>query len=400
MASIMKVVLTLSVLFCLTLSSSAQNCSTYTFRSNEVFGACNDLPYLNSFLHWSYNSSSSTLQIAYRHTGVSSSNWVAWAINPNGSGMVGSQALIAYQQPDGTMKAYTSSVDNYRTQLSEGKLSFDVSDLSATYADNEITIFATLGLSSIGGASNVTHVWQDGSVSGGTPRMHAMSEANMQSVGIINFLSGEVRTNPVGNIGKLRKRNVHGILNAVSWGIMMPLGALIARYLKVFKSANPAWFYLHVSCQSTAYIVGVAGWATGIKLGSESAGVVYSAHRTIGIILFALGTLQVFALLLRPKPDHKYRFYWNFYHHSVGYAVIILSIINVLKGIDILQPEKDWKYAYIRVIAAFAFNALWLEGYTWYIVLKRKRSEVETKMPHNSNGSTVYSTEPEVLIVL
>lgn len=86
---------------------------------------------------------------------------------------------------------------------------------------------------------------------------------------------------------------IHGILNGVSWGIMMPIGAIIARYLRVAKSADPAWFYLHVFCQSSAYIIGVSGWATGLKLGSESAGIQFSTHRAIGIALFCLATIQV-----------------------------------------------------------------------------------------------------------
>ena len=73
----------------------------------------------------------------------------------------------------------------------------------------------------------------------------------------------------------------------------MPIGAIIARYLKVFKSADPAWFYLHVTCQVSAYAVGVAGWGTGLKLGSDSVGVTYKTHRALGIALFCLGTLQV-----------------------------------------------------------------------------------------------------------
>lgn len=73
----------------------------------------------------------------------------------------------------------------------------------------------------------------------------------------------------------------------------MPIGAMMARYLRVFKSANPAWFYLHIACQVSAYIIGVAGWATGIKLGNDSPSVQYDTHRNIGITLFALGTLQV-----------------------------------------------------------------------------------------------------------
>lgn len=79
----------------------------------------------------------------------------------------------------------------------------------------------------------------------------------------------------------------------MSWGTLMPMGAIFARYLKVFKAADPAWFYLHVACQTSAYAVGVAGWATGIKLGGESAAVQYTTHRNIGIALFVLGTLQV-----------------------------------------------------------------------------------------------------------
>lgn len=90
---------------------------------------------------------------------------------------------------------------------------------------------------------------------------------------------------------------IHGVLNAVSWGILMPLGAIIARYLKAFDFGDPAWFYLHVACQTSAYIIGVVGWATGIKLGSDSSGVQYSAHRTIGIVLFCLATLQVHEIL-------------------------------------------------------------------------------------------------------
>jgi len=92
---------------------------------------------------------------------------------------------------------------------------------------------------------------------------------------------------------------VHGVLNAVSWGTLMPLGAMIARYLKVFKSANPAWFYLHVACQTSAYAIGVAGWATGLKLGSEGSSVSqYDTHRNIGITLFCLGTLQVLHIFI------------------------------------------------------------------------------------------------------
>lgn len=93
----------------------------------------------------------------------------------------------------------------------------------------------------------------------------------------------------------------------------------------------------------------------------------------------------MFALLLRPKKEHKYRVYWNVYHHSVGYLVIILSIINVFKGFDILNPDKKWKNAYISVIMVLAISAVLLEAFTWFLVLKRKKMESATKM-QNATG--------------
>lgn len=75
--------------------------------------------------------------------------------------------------------------------------------------------------------------------------------------------------------------------------MLFPLGVIIARYMRTFPSADPAWFYLHVGCQVSAYAIGVAGWGTGMKLGAESEGIQYSVHRSIGIALFCLATLQV-----------------------------------------------------------------------------------------------------------
>lgn len=100
--------------------------------------------------------------------------------------------------------------------------------------------------------------------------------------------------------------------------------------------------------------------------------------------------VQVFALLLRPKPDHKYRFYWNIYHHTIGYTVIALSISNIFEGFDILDPEKKWKKAYIGVLIFLGVNAALLEAFTWFVVLKRKRESGSDKYPHTANGVNGY----------
>ena len=80
-------------------------------------------------------------------------------------------------------------------------------------------------------------------------------------------------------------------------------------------------------------------------------------------------------MFLRPKPEHKYRLYWNIYHHSVGYTVIVLAVVNVFKGLDILSPEKQWRNAYTAIIVTLGLVAAVLEGFTWYVVINRRKAE-------------------------
>ncbi|KAK4363195.1 hypothetical protein RND71_018436 [Anisodus tanguticus] len=372
-----------------TSSYAQQNCSGFSFRNNQNFATCNALPLLNSFLHWSYHPDNHTVDLAYRHGGVSNSDWVAWGLNIDGSRMVGTQCLVALRNSSGQIHAYTSPIADYQTQLTQGALSFNVPRIEAEFSNGEYIIFATLVLPS--GRTSFNQAWQNGRVSGQTLQRHVTSGDNMRSFGSVDFANGQLGSDGGSSVtSRQRRRHVHGVLNAVSWGVLMPMGAVFARYLKVFKAANPAWFYLHVACQTSAYIVGVAGWGTGLKLGSDSPGIKFTTHRNIGITLFCLGTLQVFALLLRPKPDHKYRLYWNIYHHAIGYAVISLSIVNVFEGFDALNGQKNWKRAYTGIIIALGAIAVLLEAFTWFIVIKRKKSD-SNKYPQNgTNGVNAY----------
>lgn len=90
---------------------------------------------------------------------------------------------------------------------------------------------------------------------------------------------------------------------------------------------------------------------------------------------------------MRPKKDHKYRLYWNIYHHSVGYTIIILGIVNIFKGMSILNVEQKWKTGYIIAIAILGAIAVVLEVITWGIVLKRRKEDSKTyNGTSNGNG--------------
>ncbi|KAK4372943.1 hypothetical protein RND71_008327 [Anisodus tanguticus] len=182
---------TSKLLFCvlasLFLVTSAQNCSNYTFTANKTFTYCKTLPYLEANLHWNYNSSSTKVSIAYRAK-QDPKGWVAWAINPTRKGMVGSQALVAFHNTNGSMIAYTTQVTSYSTSMQKADLSFQVSYISAEYLNNEMTIFATIG--PLGNGTTVNHVWQGGSsVASEIPQMHSLSSPHLQSFGQIDFHS-------------------------------------------------------------------------------------------------------------------------------------------------------------------------------------------------------------------
>ncbi|KAG0487254.1 hypothetical protein HPP92_009349 [Vanilla planifolia] len=360
------------------ISTAQQSCSGDSFSQNRFFSLCNSLPQLSANLHWTYHPSNATVDVAYR-AAQASNGWIAWALNPSGTGMDGAQTIFAFHDSNNVMTTVTYPITFSNTTVKNSSLSFKVYNMDAEFSSNSMTIYATIELP--GNKTRVNHVWQAStSFSNGMPNGHATTGPNVQSTATLDLLSGE--SSSAGN-SRLHRKNRHGVLNAVSWGVLMPIGAIIARYMRVFKSADPAWFYLHVACQCSAYIVGVAGWGTGLKLGSDSKGVTYHSHRNIGITLFTLATLQVFALLLRPQKDHKFRFYWNIYHHIIGYTVIVLSVVNIFKGFDILDPDNKWKHAYIGIIATLGGIAVLLEVVTWGIVLKRKR---EDKSHHGMNG--------------
>ncbi|PUZ52306.1 hypothetical protein GQ55_6G259700 [Panicum hallii var. hallii] len=360
---------------------AAAACAAERFSGNRAFAACADLPRLGASVHWTYDAAAASLSVAFL-AAPPSGGWVAWGLNPTGDGMSGTQALVAVPKGRGAYEVQTYSISGYSLG-SPGPLSYNTSDLAAEIgSDGRVRIFGTLKLQN--GTGEVNQVWQVGPSSGGAIGIHSTTNAdNLNSKGKLNLLTGASTAASGGN-SILRKRNTHGVLNAVSWGLLLPMGAIFARYLKTFKSADPAWFYLHVACQLIGYGVGVSGWATGIHLGNMSKGITYSVHRNIGITVFALGTLQIFALFLRPKKDHKYRFYWNVYHHSIGYTIIILGIINIFKGMSILSVDQKWKTAYIIAICILGAIALILEVVTWGIVLKRRKEDSKT---YNGNGN-------------
>ncbi|OMP10782.1 hypothetical protein COLO4_04267 [Corchorus olitorius] len=144
MAETSTLILLICILTSLVFISPAQTCLDYPFPGGEVFHSCTHLPVLDASLHWTYFPSNSTVQIAYR-AAQTPTGWIAWAINPMGTGMVGSQAFVAFRHSNGSMIAYTTPIPSYNPSMEPEKISIPVSDISTVYVNSEMIIFAVLG---------------------------------------------------------------------------------------------------------------------------------------------------------------------------------------------------------------------------------------------------------------
>ncbi|XP_015063704.2 cytochrome b561 and DOMON domain-containing protein At5g47530-like [Solanum pennellii] len=332
---------------------------------------------------------SRTVDIAFRKSESQHGRWLAWAINPTSTGMIGSQAFVALQRSDGTLEAYTSPIDTYGTTLVKGDLSFTVHNVSAQYINGQVIIFARFELP-MNGSNVVNHVWQEGALQDDdTPGSHGMSGDNLRSFGTLNFHSGKTVAMSSHNV-KLNSRSkikiAHGVINVVSWGMMMPLGVVLARlrYLPLQEYYPALWFNLHIYCQSIAYFLGIAGGGLGFYLGRQSSSVKqHTCHRYIGAALLVLATLQVLAHRLRPSKEHKYRVYWNIYHWCTGYGTIIMGILNCFKGFQMMDVGI-WKNAYIAFLASLAFVAAVLEVCRCYL-----NANKGTATPEGVNANSI-----------
>jgi hypothetical protein len=179
-------------------SQAATTCTSQKFANNKLYANCTDLPVLSSYLHWTYNASNSSLAVAFVATPSKSGGWVAWAINPTGTKMLGSQALVAYVQDDGTPIVKTYNLSSLSSVV-PGNLSFDVWDTRAESNDGTLKIFATVKVPEK--AETVNQVWQVGPAINKTTHFiekHDFNAANLAAYGVLNLGTGTTTNTTTG----------------------------------------------------------------------------------------------------------------------------------------------------------------------------------------------------------
>ncbi|XP_060189921.1 cytochrome b561 and DOMON domain-containing protein At5g35735-like isoform X1 [Lycium barbarum] len=172
-----------------------------------------------------------------------------------------------------------------------------------------------------------------------------------------------------------RLRVVHGVVNIFGWGILLPIGVIIARYYKRPPLKCDEWYPLHVRSKVAGFILGSVGWGIGISIrNSAKEHTMMSTHGILGTIIFTFTTIQVLAICLLPDEENVYRKYWVIYHNCFGYALIILTIVNIFQGIEKEAPSNRWKWSYAVLVGVMGLTALFLELIPCFTLIKYKLS--------------------------
>ncbi|WJX59519.1 hypothetical protein P8452_44830 [Trifolium repens] len=313
---------------------------------------CKTLRTLGADFGWNYyNSTNSTitLEVLFGAKLDTIEGWIAWGVNPGKRAeMIGTKAIIGIKSHDSATGSTSLTVNTYDiTKETKGGcsllptndlgLGLNVSNIGIQDEGSSFyTIYAKLVLSSDDyNITRLNHVWQIGNAIDGRPLNHPTTLHNVDSTETIDLTSTHGAS-----MGQYRSflRTVHGVLNIIGWGTLLPIGVIVPRYFRVYPfKREPWWFYLHIGCQLTGFLIGTAGWVIGLVIGHSSKYYIFHTHRDFGILIFTFSTIQMLAFRLKPKATDDYRKYWNMYHHFLGYGLLAIIFINIFKGINILH---------------------------------------------------------------
>lgn len=199
------------------------------------------------------------------------------------------------------------------------------------------------------------------------PQNHHLPKHVDKAALVFDFSSGS--TGPVSNNGLIEMRKSHGIVGIIGWGLILPVGAIIARY---FRHKDPLWFYLHSVIQFVGFAFGLGTVLLGLQL-YKNMHVHIPAHRGIGIFVLVLSILQILAFFLRPDKDSKYRTVWNLYHSWFGRMALFFAGLNIVLGMRNAGAGNNWKIGYGFLLSIILVAVIVLE-----VLAYLKRSEKHT----------------------
>ncbi|KAL4871297.1 hypothetical protein BDV12DRAFT_194653 [Aspergillus spectabilis] len=166
----------------------------------------------------------------------------------------------------------------------------------------------------------------------------------------------------------------HGIVMGVAFAILFPLGAILLRVIR-----SKLGVYVHIAVQLLAYVLMIAGLATGIRVGK----ILDRLHNNGHTIL---GTVIVVFLLIQPLIGfwQHYKFkktetkgVWSHVHVWVGRIFLLLGIINGGTGLKLADNTTGGIIAYAVVAGVFGVAYIAIAGLRQGKVILKDKEAVD-----------------------
>ncbi|WOL14590.1 cytochrome b561 and DOMON domain-containing protein [Canna indica] len=297
---------------------------------------------------------------------VYTTGWVGMGFSKDGM-MVGSSAVVGWLGNTGiphVKRYYLGGQSSSEVQADKGDLLFSAAIPSVAVEQAKIYLAFQLKFS-----APVTQQQVLFAVGSETPNKDVLSEHVDKTSLVFDFSSGASSSS---SFYPYQLKRTHGALAIFGWGVLLPIGAIIARYCRQW---DPLWYYLHTVIQLIGFIFGLAAVVAGKVLFDKLHASVYS-HRGIGIFVLVLGILQILAFFLRPGKDSKHRRYWNWYHHWFGRLALFFAAVNIVIGIRVGGAGNSWKVGYGFNLAVLLVACIILEVLLWTRWSKRNNAPV------------------------
>ncbi|XP_011403771.2 PREDICTED: putative ferric-chelate reductase 1 [Amphimedon queenslandica] len=156
----------------------------------------------------------------------------------------------------------------------------------------------------------------------------------------------EGRTEDVDTWPKQQLLKTHGTFMTIAWLALAMSGAFFAAWMKPVLP-NGEWFIVHRILMAGSLIVGILGFILPFiaHARSPTPGIISfssdgknTAHFVIGIIIMCLHIANPIIAVFRCNPKGEKRWIFNLSHaHIIGYALLVLSFINIALGAHLLD---------------------------------------------------------------
>ncbi|KAI2776777.1 hypothetical protein F4815DRAFT_483333 [Daldinia loculata] len=186
----------------------------------------------------------------------------------------------------------------------------------------------------------------------------------------------------------IRYRTAHGIIAALCFVVIFPIGAILVRLLP----SRHTWI-IHAAIQIIGFILYIAAAALGIHLiemvrippdGSSLLQIPSkNAHPIIGIVLLVVMFIQPqlgFAHHSKFKRLRRRTFY-SHAHLWLGRIAITLGIINGGLGLKLAEASEGLIIAY-SIVSAFAW-LMWVMTAVLNEMRRREKLQTDTPLPNN-----------------